>query len=586
ITSATGIQNSTLNAGDVVSVTVTMSEATIVTGTPQLVLNIGGTTVQANYASGSGTTALVFTYTILAAQTDTNGITIAANSLTLNGGTLKDAAGNNATLTHALVADNGGYMVDTTAPTSIGATFANTGNAIITFDYSEAVTGAGGLSLTKIAPGTDPWNGTAMTITGGGGAGTSTLTVNTSTTLGATDVVKARYSGGLTDLAGNPLASGEIFIGGSGNSTIDLDWYNSGGLPITLRGNAGDDTLIGSHYDDVLIDGIGADTLAGNHGADTLRLVENGTDRAYTRDVVQVGVAQSTVAAMDHVRGSSTTPTGTGFDITSATVANHDVLDLFAVNIAADVGITNGTDAGSIAQHSVTSGIVTFLDAGGGTILINSVNAADAASYLSANFTTAGVTAAFRIDSDDSGTVDSLRVFQNAGTIPLNGNYVIADTLIELSDLTGIDSAILGTTAGANVVQIQDTQAPEPVAFAITANGFALDFAENAFATTGIALTMLKNGVTTMNVTGITGSGTTSLGIVTDQGYFAVQGNYTNGAAGSSGTFTVDTAAGLDTLIVWDGDSTGGVTQTGLVLSGVTLAELNLLTGSSWISHV
>src|SRR5207249_2906493 len=63
ITSATGIQNSTLNAGDVASVTVTMSEVVTVTGTPQLALTIGGTTVQANYASGSNSNALVFTYT-------------------------------------------------------------------------------------------------------------------------------------------------------------------------------------------------------------------------------------------------------------------------------------------------------------------------------------------------------------------------------------------------------------------------------------------------------------------------------------------------------------------------------------------
>ncbi|MDP2902113.1 MAG: DUF4347 domain-containing protein [Methylovulum sp.] len=116
ITSATGIQNSTVNAGDVISVSVTLNEAILVTGTPQLALNIGGSPVQASYASGGGSSTLVFTYTILAGQTDINGISIAANSLTLNGGTLKDAAGNPAMLTHALVADNAGYMVDTTVP--------------------------------------------------------------------------------------------------------------------------------------------------------------------------------------------------------------------------------------------------------------------------------------------------------------------------------------------------------------------------------------------------------------------------------------------------------------------------------------
>jgi large repetitive protein len=118
ITGATGIQANTLNAGDVVSVTVTMNDATTVTGTPQLALDIGGTPVLANYASGSGTAALVFNYTILAGQTDANGISITLNGLALNGGTLTDAAGNAATLTHAAVTDNADYMVDTTAPTA------------------------------------------------------------------------------------------------------------------------------------------------------------------------------------------------------------------------------------------------------------------------------------------------------------------------------------------------------------------------------------------------------------------------------------------------------------------------------------
>ena len=116
ISSATGIQNSTLKAGDVVSVTVTMSEATTVTGTPTLALNIGTTPVNATYVSGSGTTALVFSYTILAGQTDANGISVDLNSLTLNGGTITDPTGNSAVPMHSAVTENAGYLVDTTAP--------------------------------------------------------------------------------------------------------------------------------------------------------------------------------------------------------------------------------------------------------------------------------------------------------------------------------------------------------------------------------------------------------------------------------------------------------------------------------------
>ncbi|GBG13993.1 uncharacterized protein NMK_1549 [Novimethylophilus kurashikiensis] len=132
ISSATGVQNNFLNAGDVVSITVAMSESVVVTGTPQLALNIGGTTVQANYASGSGSSSLVFTYTIQSNQTDTNGISLNANGLSLNGGAINDAAGNLATLTYSAVADNASYKVDTTAPSTPSSLSYNTSTHTLT----------------------------------------------------------------------------------------------------------------------------------------------------------------------------------------------------------------------------------------------------------------------------------------------------------------------------------------------------------------------------------------------------------------------------------------------------------------------
>ena len=119
LTSATGAQNSLLNAGDVVTATVTFDEAVIVTGTPQLTLDIGGSAVQADYADGTGTTDITFTYTILANQTDPDGISIAADSLALNSGSITDTAGNAAVLTHTAVSDDSSYKVDTTAPTAV-----------------------------------------------------------------------------------------------------------------------------------------------------------------------------------------------------------------------------------------------------------------------------------------------------------------------------------------------------------------------------------------------------------------------------------------------------------------------------------
>jgi len=141
ISGAAGGQNNTLNAGDVVSVTVTMSKPTLVSGTPRIKLDIDGQQVDAQYASGSGSAALVFNYTIQPGQTDDNGIAIVANSLNLNGGSLGDVASRPATLTHAAVLSDSDYLVDTTPSTlsisSSASTLKGGETATISFVFSE-----------------------------------------------------------------------------------------------------------------------------------------------------------------------------------------------------------------------------------------------------------------------------------------------------------------------------------------------------------------------------------------------------------------------------------------------------------------
>jgi hypothetical protein len=126
ISSATGIQNNTLNAGDVVTASVTYASAVTVSGAPTLSMVVGGTTVQATYdAANSTATVLKFNYTVLATQADANGISIAANALQLNGGSIiGNSNGLSAALTNTLVSDNASYMVDTSNPT---ATLTSTG---------------------------------------------------------------------------------------------------------------------------------------------------------------------------------------------------------------------------------------------------------------------------------------------------------------------------------------------------------------------------------------------------------------------------------------------------------------------------
>ena len=105
--SSDSAKTSTLVVGDKVVVTLAMSEATTVTGTPTYAIDVGGVSKTASYVSGSGTNSLKFSYTIATGDMDTeDGITSDTGALALAGGTLKDGAGNTATLTTTAAASN------------------------------------------------------------------------------------------------------------------------------------------------------------------------------------------------------------------------------------------------------------------------------------------------------------------------------------------------------------------------------------------------------------------------------------------------------------------------------------------------
>ena len=70
-----GTDSDTYGAGDVITFEVKFTEAVTITGAPRLRFKISGTGDDyAPYLSGSGTNTLVFAYTVLATDADTNGI--------------------------------------------------------------------------------------------------------------------------------------------------------------------------------------------------------------------------------------------------------------------------------------------------------------------------------------------------------------------------------------------------------------------------------------------------------------------------------------------------------------------------------
>ena len=114
--------SSVYRIGDDVKVTLTFSENVTVTGSPQLELAIGSNDRTADYESTDGSAA-VFSYTVAEGDTDSDGIAIAANKLTLNGGSIKDVAENDANLTHNALAAQDGHKVDGVRPTLTGLYF-------------------------------------------------------------------------------------------------------------------------------------------------------------------------------------------------------------------------------------------------------------------------------------------------------------------------------------------------------------------------------------------------------------------------------------------------------------------------------
>ena len=102
--------------GDGIEVTVTFSENVTVTGFPQLEITIGSNTRNAVYKSTTGS-KVVFSYTVVVDDSDTDGISIAADNLNLKGGAIKDLSGNPADLSYSALSAQSGHKVDGIRPT-------------------------------------------------------------------------------------------------------------------------------------------------------------------------------------------------------------------------------------------------------------------------------------------------------------------------------------------------------------------------------------------------------------------------------------------------------------------------------------
>ncbi len=149
--------DNTYALGDTILIAVNFSEAVLVTGTPQLAIDMDPAhwgTKWANYLRGTGTAVLTFSHRVVEPNYSTQGIAVLADTLKLNGGTISAAASpTDADLSHDGLGHNARHKVDwhlaPTTPTVTALavsshpggdkTYAKDDVIQITLSFSEAV---------------------------------------------------------------------------------------------------------------------------------------------------------------------------------------------------------------------------------------------------------------------------------------------------------------------------------------------------------------------------------------------------------------------------------------------------------------
>ncbi|MGO4704412.1 putative Ig domain-containing protein [Microvirga sp. 2MCAF38] len=381
--------NGSYKEGSVIAITISFDEAVTVTGTPALALNTGKS---AAYVSGSGTNTLTFHYTVGAGDTSADLDYASTLALSLAGGTIRDAAGNNAVLTLPVPGAAGSLgasknlVIDTAAPTLVSA---SASGSSITLSFSESVTPTtlDGLSVTV--------DGVVQTVSSFAvNNATKTVTLTLSAPIRDGQVVQLSYnasngSSSFKDAAGNGLASLSESVSNNTPNTVTTI-----GGEVVLQ--AGNDNATVSPFATLTITDPDTQSAAvtvrivdGAHRGDFTSLTtagwtrtEVGNDYVYTRTfaaTANIGAAAET-AVRDFVfapRQNAITP-GTSEDTVFNVIINDGSGDVESATISTRV--TSVNDAPSVnlpvadqslatdTAWSFTLASNTFADADGDTL--------------------------------------------------------------------------------------------------------------------------------------------------------------------------------------------------------------------------
>ncbi len=350
--------------GEVIPIIVSFNEVVNVTGTPALTLETGEIDSVLSYSSGTGTNTLIFNYTVASGHTSSDLDYQSTNSLTLNSGTIRDAALNDANLTLALVGDvnslaiNKDIVIDTTAPTiTIESSTVGVSNGSITTDSSIELTfTTSEPTLDFVVGDITVVNGVLSAFTGSGTTYTATFTA-----IGQGTCNIHVSANKFTDAASN-----------NNTSTTQFNWTSDTDTPvITLVGSDTVSIAQGATYTD-----LGATATDNVDGDLTANIIVTGTV-----DTNTVGTYTVTYNVSD-AAGNTATPVVRTVTVTDSqppviTLVGSDTVSIAQGATYTDLGATATDNVdGDLTANIIVTGTVDTNTVGTYTVTYNVSDAA------------------------------------------------------------------------------------------------------------------------------------------------------------------------------------------------------------------
>jgi hypothetical protein len=303
----------------------------------------------------------------------------------------------------------------------------------------------------------------------------------------------------------------------TGFENVDLAGYTGGGAAVTAIKTGS--TITGT---------ASTDRITGGAGNDTVRIVQTAN---LDNDVVVGGGGSDTLLVID--------------GLANATLAQN-IIDLTTP------GHGKLANIGAFANYSGIENVDVSAEAGDGFTITGSAGNNSIKGGAGKDSITMGAGGTNTVDAGDGADV----IVFGTGT----------DTLVvsAIGDVEAANKAVTNNAGGANVIAAGDTIA---LGAALTAGTTVVETL-TTFTTLTDKIDLSAFGLTGTAAAASTGGVGTNDIAIADGKFDIIQGN----VAAGTGVFTVN-ATGVDSLVIFDGDTTGGVSVVGIVIdAGVAVA--------------